>query len=65
MGGINIFFFTKALRNIIRSISYPIFSGVCIALMILSSSILFHERISMCNIIGAVIVVIGIDFLSA
>jgi small multidrug resistance pump len=64
LGGINIFFFTKALKNISLSISYPIFSGACIALMVLSSGIFFHERISVYNIIGAVVVIIGIALLS-
>jgi small multidrug resistance pump len=64
LGGVNIFFFTKALKNINLSISYPIFSGACIALMILSSTILFHEKMNMYNIIGAVVVIIGIALLS-
>jgi multidrug transporter EmrE-like cation transporter len=64
LGGVNIFFFTKALKNINLSISYPIFSGACIALMIISSYILFNERMNSYNIIGAVVVIIGIILLS-
>ncbi len=64
LGGVNIYFFTKALKNINLSISYPIFSGACIALMILSSNILFHERMNVYNIIGAIVVIIGIALLS-
>lgn len=64
LGGINIFFFTKALKNIGLSIAYPIFSGACIALMIVLSYIIFHEKMNMYNMIGAVVVIIGIYLLS-
>ena len=33
LGGVNVFFFTKALKDIQLSIAYPIFSGGCIFLM--------------------------------
>ena len=64
LGVVNIYFFTKALKNIGLSVAYPIFSGACIALMILCSYIIFHERMSALNMIGAVVVIIGIYLLS-
>ncbi len=64
LGGINVLFFTKALKDIQLSIAYPVFSGACIFLMILLSSIIFGERISFINMIGGAVVVAGIALMS-
>ena len=37
LGGLNVFFFTKALKDIQLSIAYPIFSGACIFIIIFLS----------------------------
>ena len=64
LGGINVLFFTKALKDIQLSIAYPVFSGACIFLMILSSNVIFGERISFINMIGGIVVVAGIALMS-
>jgi multidrug transporter EmrE-like cation transporter len=37
LGGVNVLFFTKALKDIKLSIGYPVFSGGCIFFMALFS----------------------------
>lgn len=64
LGGINVLFFTKALKGIQLNVAYPVFSGACILSIALVSSFIFGERISATNIAGAVVVVIGITLLS-
>ncbi|MFH1983410.1 MAG: SMR family transporter [Pseudomonadota bacterium] len=64
LGGINVLFFTKALKGIQLNVAYPVFSGACILSIALISSIIFGERMSAANIAGAVVVVIGITLLS-
>ena len=64
LGGINVLFFTKALKDIDLSIAYPIFSGGCIFFMVLLSHLIFGERISMINMAGAAVVVVGIALMS-
>jgi len=64
LGGINVLFFTKALKGIQLNVAYPVFSGACILFIALISSYLFGETISATNIAGAVVVVIGITLLS-
>ena len=64
LGGINVLFFTKALKDIPLSIAYPVFSGACIFLMVLMSSTIFGERISASNVFGAAVIVAGIALIS-
>jgi len=64
LGGINVLFFTKALKDIELSIAYPVFSGACIFFMVLLSHVIFGERISVVNMVGAVVVVVGIALMS-
>jgi len=64
LGGINIFFFTKALKDINLSIAYPIFSGACIFFMVILSHLIFGEKISGVNIAGAFVIVVGIALMS-
>lgn len=64
LGGINVIFFTKALKDIQLNIAYPVFSGACILSIAFISSFMFGERISSTNIAGAVVVIIGITLLS-
>jgi multidrug transporter EmrE-like cation transporter len=63
-GGINILFFTKALKDIPLSVAYPVFSGGCIFFMALLSHILFAERLSATHLIGAAVIVAGIALMS-
>ena len=65
LGGINVLFFTKALKEIQLSIAYPVFSGACIFLMALFSHALFGERLSSVHVMGAVVIVAGIAMMSA
>jgi multidrug transporter EmrE-like cation transporter len=64
LGGLNVFFFTKALKYIRLNIAYPIFSGACIFIIVIFSYVLFGEKISTINMIGAVLVTAGIVLLS-
>jgi small multidrug resistance pump len=64
LGGMNVYFFTKALKNINLSIAYPIFSGVTIALMIILSYLIFHEKMNIYNIFGVLTVIAGIVLLT-
>lgn len=64
LGAINVFFFTKALKDMSLSIAYPIFSGACIFFMALLSHFFFGERVTAINMIGAALVVAGIALIS-
>jgi multidrug transporter EmrE-like cation transporter len=64
LGCINVFFFTKALKDIPLSIAYPAFSGGCIFFMVLLSYLVFGERISAVNMVGAGVVAVGIALMS-
>ncbi len=64
LGGINILFFTKALKDINLSIAYPVFSGACIFFTVILSHVIFGEKMSAINIVGAAVVVVGIGLMS-
>ena len=64
LGGINVYLFVKAIKSINLSIAYPIFSGACLALMMILSHFIFGEKISGINILGAIVVFVGIVLLS-
>lgn len=64
LGGINVLFFTKALKDIDLSIAYPVFSGACIFFMVTLSHVIFGERMSAINMAGAAVVVVGIALMS-
>jgi multidrug transporter EmrE-like cation transporter len=64
LGGINVYLFIKALKSINLSIAYPIFSGACLALIMILSHIVFEEKISSLNIIGTIVIFVGIVLLS-
>jgi multidrug transporter EmrE-like cation transporter len=64
LGGINVWFFTKALKDITLSIAYPVFSGGCIFFMLILSHLFFGERISLINMAGALVIVLGIALMS-
>ncbi len=64
LGGINILFFTKALKDINLSIAYPVFSGGCIFFMVLLSHLIFGEKMSTMNMAGALVIVVGIALMS-
>ena len=56
LGAINIYLFTKSLKSISLSIAYPIFSGACIALMMILAHVIFGEKLSGLNIAGAIVI---------
>jgi len=64
LGGINVLFFTKALKEISLSIAYPVFSGGCIFFMVILSHLIFGEKISTINMVGALVIVLGIALMS-
>ena len=65
LGGINVLFFTKALKEISLSIAYPVFSGGCIFFMVILSHLIFGEKISAINMVGALVIVVGIALMSS
>ena len=64
LGAINTFLFTISLKEINLGIAYPIFSTASITFIILISVFIFNEKISIINIIGALIIIIGIVLLT-
>ncbi len=64
LGGVSVFFFTIALKEIRLSIAYPIFSGGSILLMAAFSLAIFAERIGTIHIVGAAVIVLGIALMS-
>ncbi len=64
LGGINVLFFTKALKDIPLNIAYPVFSGACIFSIALLSYMIFGEKISVTHMIGAAVIVFGIALMS-
>lgn len=64
IAGTNTYFFTKSLKDINLGIAYPIFSAFSIALIIVISILLFHEKMNLINILGALIIIIGIVLLT-
>jgi multidrug transporter EmrE-like cation transporter len=65
LGGINVLYFTKALRDIKLSIAYPVFSGACIFLIVILSHLIFGEKITVINMVGALIIFVGIVLMSS
>lgn len=64
LGAINTFLFTKSLREISLGIAYPIFSAASITFIILISVLIFNEKISIINMVGALTIIIGIVLLT-
>lgn len=64
LGAINVFFFTRALRELAFAVAYPVFSGASITLVVLASAILFQERVQPVNLLGAATIVLGIFLLT-
>jgi multidrug transporter EmrE-like cation transporter len=64
LGAINVFLFATALRELKLAIAYPVFAGASITVIILLSAWFFDENVSSTNFAGAVLVVLGIAFLS-
>ena len=64
LAGINTFFFTQSLKELNLSIAYPVFSAASIVLIVLFSSLIFHEKISALNAAGALIAIAGIFLLT-
>jgi multidrug transporter EmrE-like cation transporter len=64
LGAVNVFFFTAALRELRLAVAYPAFSGASIAFIVLISAWHFGEKLTAMNLAGAVLVVLGVVFLS-
>ncbi len=60
LGGLNTYFFARAIEDIELSIAYPLFSGACFALITLASVMLFAERLRTISVVGLLFVVVGI-----
>jgi multidrug transporter EmrE-like cation transporter len=60
LGAANLFCFTTALRQLSLAVSYPVFSGATIALMVVTGALFFGERVSYSAIAGCVVIVLGI-----
>ena len=63
LGAANVWFFTLALRELPFAVAYPVFSGACIALIVVASAWVFDEALTAPNIVGAAVVVLGIVIL--
>jgi Membrane transporters of cations and cationic drugs len=64
LGAVNVYFFTRALAELQLAVAYPAFAGAGIALVVLASALLFQERISAGQGLGAAVVVLGIVLLT-
>jgi multidrug transporter EmrE-like cation transporter len=64
LGVINTYLFTKSLKNLNLGIAYPIFSAASITLIVLISVLIFNEKISSINVIGALVIIVGIVLLT-
>lgn len=64
LGAVNVYFFTRALAELQLAVAYPAFAGASIAIIVCLSAVLFQERISAVQGLGAAVVVIGIVFLT-
>jgi multidrug transporter EmrE-like cation transporter len=64
LGAINTFFFTKSLKELKLGIAYPVFSAASIALVVLISVFVFNEKIAWVNVMGALVIVLGIVLLT-
>lgn len=64
LGAVNVFFFTKALRDLNFAVAYPAFSGASITLVVLVSAVVFDERTQPIHLLGAATVVLGIYLLT-
>ncbi len=63
-GAINTFLFTKSLKEINLGIAYPVFSAASISLIILISVFVFNEKVTFINIVGFLVILIGIILLT-
>ena len=64
VGGVNAFFYTKALGKIPLSVAYPVFSAGSIVLITLASIALFRETLSLKQLAGLVLLLLGILLIS-
>lgn len=64
LGAVNAFFYTRSLKGIELNIAYPIFSAASIILISLVSWLLLKEKFTVNNVIGSLIICIGIIFIS-
>ncbi|TDX01468.1 DMT family transporter [Dinghuibacter silviterrae] len=64
LAGITTFLFTRSLKELKLSVAYPIFCGVSIILVLLTSWMAFHEKISLLNFMGAIVIIAGVYMVS-
>jgi multidrug transporter EmrE-like cation transporter len=64
LGAVNVFFFTKALRELAFAVAYPAFAGASITLVVLVSAAVFRERVLPVHLLGAATVMLGIYLLT-
>ena len=60
LGATNTFLFTRSIKLIELSVAYPVFSGACFALISLVSMMAFDEPFRRVNILGLLLVLVGI-----
>jgi multidrug transporter EmrE-like cation transporter len=61
---INVFFYSRALKDIPLVAAYPLLTGSCIVLVALAAVFLFKEHFSTMHAIGYAFLFLGICFLS-
>ncbi|MFI4929988.1 MAG: SMR family transporter [Burkholderiales bacterium] len=60
LGAANLFCFTATLKQLSLAVAYPVFSGITIALMVVTTALIFGERISYSTVAGCVVIVLGV-----
>ena len=62
--GANVFFYSRALRDIPLVVAYPILIGISVALVAILAGLLLKERFGMAHAAGLVLIVIGVSCLA-
>jgi multidrug transporter EmrE-like cation transporter len=62
--GLNLLCYTIALSKMHLSVAYPIMVGSGFAIIGITSYFLFHERLSVLQVVGTVFILIGVSLLA-
>jgi len=62
--GANVFFYSRALKDISLVIAYPILIGISVCLVSIFAAFFFKERVSLAHLGGIVLVILGVSCLA-